>query len=153
MYQFVVCAFAWALHRVVYLMEPGLLLIHSIFVMPGRLSSSWLPMGGRQGQRERHRRLRKSTTPKNKTTMMICHHSRQTQTGIDRLTCIPTQRVILILKLVDDLGIGAVDDVCHPIYGYHPPVHHTWCIYACRIWAGHDRLVAQSVKDKVWVSL
>ncbi|VAI10963.1 unnamed protein product [Triticum turgidum subsp. durum] len=39
-------------------------------------------MGGRQGQRERHRRLRKSTTPKKKTTMMICRHLRQTRTEI-----------------------------------------------------------------------
>ncbi|VAI10964.1 unnamed protein product [Triticum turgidum subsp. durum] len=37
---------------------------------------------GRQGQRERHRRLRKSTTPKKKTTMMICRHLRQTRTEI-----------------------------------------------------------------------
>ncbi|XBH88011.1 hypothetical protein VPH35_075366 [Triticum aestivum] len=63
----------------------------------GRLSSSRHPMGGRQGQRERHRRLRKSTTPKKKTTMMICHHSRRTQTGIDRLTCIPTQRMRMMI--------------------------------------------------------
>ncbi|KAF7051249.1 hypothetical protein CFC21_059504 [Triticum aestivum] len=47
-----------------------------------RLSSSRHPMGGRQGQRERHRRLRKSTTPKKKTTMMICRHLRQTRTEI-----------------------------------------------------------------------
>ena len=34
-------------------------------------------------------------------------------------------------------------------YGYRPPVHHTWCIYARRIWARHDKLTAQSVKDIV----
>uniref|UniRef100_A0A8R7UMC2 Uncharacterized protein n=1 Tax=Triticum urartu TaxID=4572 RepID=A0A8R7UMC2_TRIUA len=61
-------------------------------------------MGGRQGHKERHHRLRKSTTLM-KTTMMICRHLRQTRTEIDRLTCIPIQQVTLILELVDDLGI------------------------------------------------
>ncbi|VAI26146.1 unnamed protein product [Triticum turgidum subsp. durum] len=49
----------------------------SFWIKNGRLSSSQVPMGGRQGHKERHHRLRKSTTLM-KTTMIICRHLRQT---------------------------------------------------------------------------
>jgi hypothetical protein len=107
-----------------------------MYLILGQLSSSQLPTVGRQEQKEQSRRLRKSRTPMKMT--MICHHSRRTQTEIERLTCSLIQKVILILKLLETIiAMDAVISMYDPNHQGNPVT-----VFRTMMYPGHEALVS-----------